>query len=471
MKMYRILGILLLILSGLQVSATNVTVICDKSTFANQTFKVEIVNDFLTQQKEAVYAGSTDEKGSFKATFDIREVKMVFFTLGKSKRTFFAEPGQSYTVFAPPLNPKLVKEEGYMAKDVQPFRLKDQDSNELNALIDKVDRMVNEFITKHKQNLYYAKGPKLIMNFIPQLEKLSKHENPYFRQYLKYTIGTFDAMLQKTHPENIRKKYFAGQPVDLNNIQYVGLLQNIYRGYFKFELANDDKNNPVTLINSRKYHDMLKLISPGTPYDKDLADLILINGFLEMQNNSAYNEKAVSSLLDSVISTSENPDIRRAAINVKSILFHLQPGTTAPEIVLQDNNKQEFKLSSHQGKYVYLSFFKVWDKSYEEEMKNLAYLQEKYSKNLEIISISTDYDQKLYQQFIQQNQYSWPILHYQKNEEVLLKYRIEDIRVENYERNQMTQWILISPDGKIVYYPAKSPSQGFEAQFRRLIEG
>ncbi|MCX6181490.1 MAG: redoxin domain-containing protein [Bacteroidetes bacterium] len=470
MKMYRYISILFLFF-GFTAWAAEATVVCEKSSFINQNFRVEIVTDFLTQQKEPVYAGITDDKGSFKASFDIAEVKMVYVILGKAKRTFFAEPGKNYNVFAPPLNPKLVKEEGYMAKDVQPFRFKDQDTNELNFLIDKVDRSVNEFISKHKQNLYYANGPKLILNFIHDLEKLNKHDNPYFKQYLKYTIATFDAILLKNHPEKIRKKYFTGVPIDLNNIQYVGTLQNIYRGYFKFDLANDDKSNIVYLINAQKYQDILHLISPGTPYDSELSSLILINGFLELQKNPAYNEKAMSGLLDSVIAGTQNPNIHRAALNVKSILFHLQPGTTAPEIVLQDTNKTEFKLSNHKGKYVYLSFFKAWDKGYEEEMKVLTYLNERYANNLEIISISTDYDQKLYDQFIQQNKHNWPVIHYQKNEDVLINYRIEDIRVENYERNQMTQWILISPDGKIVYYPAKSPSQGFEYQFKRLIEG
>jgi peroxiredoxin len=468
--MYKSTSILFLLL-GFRSWASDATIVCDKSSFVNQSFRIDIVTDFLTEQKEAVYAGVTDDKGSFTASFDIKEVKMIFVVLGKSKRTLFAEPGKQYTVFIPPLNPRLVKEEGYLAKDVQPFRLKNEDSTELNFLIDKVDRSVNEFISKHKQNLYYAKGPKLILNFIAQLEKLNKYENPYFKQYLKYTIGTFDAMLQKNHPEKIRKKYFTAQPVDLNNIQYVGMFKNIYRGYFKFDLANDDKSNIIYLINAKKYSEILKAISPGNPYNSELSSLILINGLLELQNNPAYNEKAMSCLLDSVIANSENIDLHRMALDVKSLIFHLQPGTAAPEIVLQDKNKEEFKLSSHQGKYVYLSFFKVWDKSYEEEMKVLSYLQTRYSKNLEIISISTDYDQKLYDQFIQQNQYTWPILHYQKNEDVLINYRIEDIRVENYERNQTTQWILISPDGKIVYYPAKSPSQGFEYQLKRLIEG
>ncbi len=468
--MYRSISILFL-LFGFRAWATDATIVCDKSSFVNQPFRIDIVTDFLTEQKEAVYAGVTDEKGSFTAAFDIKEVKMIFVVLGKSKRTLFAEPGKQYTVFIPPLNPRLVKEEGYLAKDVQPFRLKNEDTTELNFLIDKVDRAVNEFISKHKQNLYYAKGPKLILNFIAQLEKLNKYENPYFKQYLKYTIGTFDAMLQKNHPENIRKKYFAAQPVDLNNIQYVGMFKNIYRGYFKFDLANDDKSNIIYLINAKKYSEILKTVSPGNPYNPELSSLILINGLLELQNNPAYNEKAMSGLLDSVIAHSENSDLHRMALDVKSLMFHLQPGTAAPEIILQDKGKEEFKLSAHQGKYVYLSFFKVWDKGYEEEMKVLSYLQTRYAKNLEIISISTDYDQKLYEQFIQQNQYTWPILHYQKNEDVLINYRIEDIRVENYERNQTTQWILISPDGKIVYYPAKSPSQGFEYQLKRLIEG
>jgi|GEM_PF-3471683 len=468
--MYKCTLIFFLLLN-LRLVAGDVTVLCNKSTFINQSYHVEIVSDFLTQHKAAVYAGTTDENGSFTATFDIQEVQMIFVVLGKSKRTLFAEPTKTYTVFAPPLNPRLMKEVGYLAKDIQPFRMLNSDSTELNFLIDKVDREVSEFISKNQQNLYYSNGPKLILNFIKQLEKLDQYDNPYFKQYLKYTIGTFDALLLKNHPDKIRKKYFSAQPLDLNNIQYIGMFQNIYRGYLKFELANEDKSNFTYLINAKKYSELLQKVSPGIPFNEDLSSLILINGFLELQNNPEYNTKAMSALLDSVITTTQNTKIRSMATHVKGIIFHLQTGTMAPEIVLLNSKNEEFKLSQHQGKYIYLSFFKVWDKTYEEEMKTLSYLQTHYAKNLEVVSISTDYDTELFQQFMQQNQYTWPVLNYQKNEDLLMNYRIEDIRVENYERNQMTQWILISPEGKIVYYPAKSPSQGFENQLKRLIEG
>ncbi len=468
--MYRLLNILLLLISA-NIFAAEVTLKGIGPTYPNQKFRIDIVTDFLTKKKEAVYAGITDEKGNFSAFFDVKDVKMIFIDFGKAKRTMFVEPGKSYEIAISPLSKQIAKEEGLLAKEVYPVAIKEKDSSELNNLIQELDTRVARFFLLYGDTLTTSGGQQKISKFITRLEKYNKYENPYFKQYLKYTIGTFESMLYKAHPEKIRAKYFLTQPMDLNNIQYCGLLQNMFRGYLKYEVALDDSKNIIAMMNARQYREALKQLSPGNPYNDDLTNLILAYSCLEIQNNPAYNTKSTEVILDSIIRGTSNAQVRAVAENVKSKIFQLQPGTVAPEIVLLDSANNEFKLSEHKGKYIYISFFKSYDNSYAEELKVLGFLQERYKDKLEIVSISTDYDSKQFEKFLDTHNYPWTFLHYQKSEELLMNYHIEDVRTENYERNQLVKWILISPDGKIVYCPAKSPTQGFEYQLKRLIEG
>jgi len=468
--MYRLLVIAFVFVAA-NVFAAEVTLKGIAPTYPNQKFRIDIVTDFLTQKKEAVYAGITDDKGNFTAFFDIKEVKMVFIDFGKAKRTLFTEPGKTYEVAISPINPKIAKEEGFLAKEVYPVALKSKDSTELNNLISELDTRVARFFLLYGDTLTTSGGQKKLAKFITRLEKYNKYENPYFKQYVKYIIGNFEGIQFKSHPEKIRTKYFVKEKMDLNNIQYCGLFQNMFRGYLRYEVALDDKKNITSHINGRQYRKVLAALTPDTPYNDDLSNLILAYSCLELQNNPAYQIKSIEVLLDSVIRSCNNAQVRAVAENVKAKIFQLQPGTTAPEIVLLDTNNREFKLSEHKGKYVYISFFKSWDNSYSEELKVLGLLQERYKDKLEIVSISTDYDSKQFDKFLNTHSYPWTFLHYQKSEELLMNYHIEDIRAENYERNQLVKWILISPDGKIVYCPAKSPSQGFEYQLKKLIEG
>ena len=76
--------------------------------------------------------------------------------------------------------------------------------------------------------------------------------------------------------------------MDLNNIQYCGLLQNMFRGYLKYEVALDDSKNIIAMMNARQYREALKQLSPGNPYNDDLTNLILAYSCLEIQNNPAY---------------------------------------------------------------------------------------------------------------------------------------------------------------------------------------
>ncbi len=469
--MFKKIGCIVLLILSANSFAAEVVIKGIGPSHPNQKFRIDIVSDFLTKKKVSVYAGITDDKGNFTAFFDINEVKMVFIDFGKAKRTFFAEPGKTYEIAVSALNPKVEREQGFLAKEIYPVSIKNTDSSELNELIYEFDQRVSRFFLLYGDSLYLAGGHKKISKFISRLEKYYKYENPYFKQYVKYTIGNFESMLYKSQPNKIRTKYFVQSPMDLNNIQYCGLFQNMFRAYLKSEVALDPQKNLVNLMNAKMYKETLMLLSPGETYNEDLANLILAYGCLEIQSNPNYNNKSIEVLLDSVIRGTSNVKVKEVAEHVKLQIFQLQPGTTAPEIVLLDSNNHEFKLSEHKGKYIYVSFFKSYDKSYEEELKVLAFLRDRYQDKLEVVSISTDYDSKQFDQFMNTNHYPWNIMHYQKNEELLLNYKIEDIRVENYERNQLVKWILISPDGKIVYCPAKSPSQGFEYQLKKLIEG
>ena len=468
--MYRLLNIALLLIS-VNLFAAEVTLKGIGPTYPNQKFRIDIVTDFLTKKKEAVYAGITDEKGNFTAFFDVKEVKMVFIDFGKAKRTLFVEPGKTYEVAISPLSKQMAKEEGFLAKEIYPAAIKGNDSTELNNLIEEIDTRVARFFMLYGDTLTTSGGQQKIAKFITRLEKYNKYENPYFKQYLKYTIGSFESMQFKAHPEKVRMKYFLTQPMDLNNIQYCGLFQNLFRGYLKYEVALDSQKNIISFMNARQYRGVLAQLSPGNPYNEDFTNLILAYSCVEIQNNPAYQSKSTEILLDSIIRGTSNPQVKVVAENVKAKIFQLQPGTVAPEIVLLDSANHEFKLSNHKGKYVYISFFKSYDNSYAEELKVLGFLQERYKDKLEIVSISTDYDSKQFDKFIDTHNYPWTFLHYQKSEELLMNYHIEDVRTENYERNQLVKWILISPDGKIVYYPAKSPIQGFEYQLKKLIEG
>ncbi|MFZ9848617.1 MAG: hypothetical protein ACO3EE_10755, partial [Flavobacteriales bacterium] len=265
--MYRLFNIALLLIS-VNLFAGEVTIKGIGPTYPNQKFRIDIVTDFLTKKKEAVYAGITDEKGNFTAFFDVKEVKMVFIDFGKAKRTLFVEPGKTYEVAISPLSKQIAKEQGFLAKEIYPVAIKENDSTELNNLIEEIDTRLARFFMLYGDTLTTSGGQQKIAKFITRLEKYNKYENPYFKQYLKYTIGSFESMQFKAHPEKVRMKYFLTQPMDLNNIQYCGLFQNLFRGYLKYEVALDSKKNIVSFMNARQYRGTLAQLSPGNPYNE-----------------------------------------------------------------------------------------------------------------------------------------------------------------------------------------------------------
>ena len=88
-----------------------------------------------------------------------------------------------------------------------------------------------------------------------------------------------------------------------------------------------------------------------------------------------------------------------------------------------------------------------------------------------LICISTDIDIKIYNNFLEQIKDDIDhIYHYNFDYKILLDYKIPDFRMQETNQWQKpSKYLLIGPIGDIVYNNAKSPSKGFEYDFRLLI--
>jgi len=81
----------------------------------------------------------------------------------------------------------------------------------------------------------------------------------------------------------------------------------------------------------------------------------------------------------------------------------------APDFSLQDTANRTVTLSSFKGKYVLLDFWASWCKDCRIENKNLVRVYNKFKNDqLEVISVSLDYDRENWIKTIAIDKLAWP---------------------------------------------------------------
>ncbi len=122
--------------------------------------------------------------------------------------------------------------------------------------------------------------------------------------------------------------------------------------------------------------------------------------------------------------------------------INLKPGNLAPEFALNSLQGKTVNLSDYKGQYVLLDFWASWCPPCRAEHPLLRKLQQKYQKDIEVVSISMDAVSTSWKQAVQVDQLSWMQLNDPKatNGEV----------ADNYGVKSLPFNCIIDPSGKIL---------------------
>ncbi len=126
----------------------------------------------------------------------------------------------------------------------------------------------------------------------------------------------------------------------------------------------------------------------------------------------------------------------------------LQPGMTAPVFSLKNNVGEEISLLDYRGKYVLIDFWAYYCAPCIKAFPKMQDLLAQYAdKGFEILSISTDLDDKKWRQALEKHKNTWPQLIdkvHPKDDSITL------ITDELYHISSIPTYFLIDDKGKIV---------------------
>ncbi len=436
-------------------------------TYSNAPVEILVVKDFITYDKEEIKRAFTDNNGNFKLSFHHTDTHIAILKLGKVERTLFIEPGKSYFIPVQAALKKLSASSGFFAKDSRKAIITNSIPGELNFLIDTLDKTCSNFLAN---NPFKRKNYTSIKLFTDSLTKVYSDVNkPYFHKYLHFKIAEMQMYVMRKFRDDFVKKHILTERDYATNIQSMHVINSFFGGRLRHDILSDDKSPFHRAMLQSNLDKMLFEISPSTSDNRELNELILMKGILEIAEVYYYRKSKLIRALDKIIETTNYPLHKVIAKNIKSKISHLEIGAPAPPIAINYNGTN-FNLSDYKGKYVYLAFFRGWDVDFKKELEIIDYLKSRYEDDLSVVCISTDIDLKTYNDFIAQIDETEHIYHYNFNAQILVDYRIPDFRMQETHQWQKTaNYFLIDPKGDIVYNAAKAPSKGFEYDFRLLI--
>lgn len=465
--------ILILILSHFHGFASQTTIMghivgIEGGKYNQSPVEVLIVKDFITYKKEQIKKTQTDSNGNFKLTFENPKTNIAVLKLGKVERTLFIEPGGQYFISIQAFLKKLSDSKGFFAKDSKKAIIKNSINGELNYLIDTLDKSCSQFLIDNPMKRKSYKAMKLFTDSINNIYLNEK--SLYFKKYLSFKMAEMHMFVLRKFRNDFIQTYFKPHRNYANNVQSMHVLNSFFSGNIKHNILSDDNSPFHQAMLQTNLKKMLIEVNPNTSENRELNELILLKGLAEISEVFYYRKSHITATLDKLIETTLHSTHKLIAKNIKNKITHLEIGITAPDISIK-YDETNFNLQDYKGKYVYLCFFRGWDIPFKKEFEIINYLRSKYQDDLEIICISTDIDIKVYNDFVNQvkNEVDH-IYHYNFNSKILLDYKIPDFRMQETNQWQKpSKYLLIGPVGDIVYNNAKSPSKGFEYDFRLLI--
>lgn len=442
-----------------------------QKSYSGDSIFVLCYADYITNKIDTIARAKVSQNGYFSCTFNINNTKNIFIPLDFFKLTFFAEPEKRYTIQIPQ------KKKLSVADELNPYfepveiipGIEGSDSTELNSLISEFDNLYDSFLEKNFTKTYFTARKSFADSVILNIEKtFSFAKNNYFKKYMQFKFNMLKFMSYQRDNDYVTKYNFNNSPLELNNIAYMDMFNNVFAHYFSISATKTWGQNLYDDIAKAKSPASLRITLKNNPAlsNDTLIDLIILKGLYDAfyDNNTteykSFPQKQLLTTLDSMVICSKTTELKQIAKHIQKKVNLLLSGTAAPSFSLLNIDSVKISLSDLRGKYLYINFIDSRSYSIQNDLALMKSISEKYSKMLEVITINCNNSFIKTREFCNSNGYNWQFLTSENSKQILKLYNIK----------ALPSYILIDPYGKIILSQAPAPNVSFEKVFISILK-
>lgn len=437
--------------------AQNVIIKGSAKSYEYQEIGVWINNDYISKTQKQLTYSVIDSIGNFTLEFNSKEIQYITLKVEKSISTMYIEPKGNYEVILMPPDSTTYHNPN-LEHDVK-LSIKLKSKTEINSLTMDYDKRFDDFLSADYAAFLKRTPQAKIDSFkIAMKEFYSTVNNPYFKNYINYTIASLEQKT-KVSEKKLFTEYLSKKPILHSNPEYM----LFFNDFFKQKIQDFSMSKPGTpmafQINDRgSFSGTMEVLKRDEFLQNDtLRELVLIKGLYEAYYDNSFKKPSVVGILQQVVLETKIEEHKRIAQTILNSFSKLQKGGQAPFFELPDKALLTHSLDElRTNKYVYLMFYDINCTACQQQMKIIPSLIKTYGERISFVSISVDKTNADLKNFQAKNsKYTWLFLH----DNSLGKLKAD------YEIKSLPAYFLISPDGKFIQVPAESPDEDIDRAF------
>lgn len=448
---------IIFILFGLCAIAQNTSVTGTAIGHPDEMVRLLTYDDQFSRLDTTLHTTRTDSWGNFSFSINVNGPSYAFLALGLKRGSFYIEPGNRYEFLI--LN-DTIKGSVFDQLPLQFNLMADNDS--LNRLIGQFNYHLNVFLFEKQREIIRAKDKSAVRDFVIEMkdEFISDQQrsNSYLNDYVIYSLASLEWLSRSKSDSAILSEYFIHQKVLRENIAYTDLFRDYFKEYFKVQkhFQYDELTIAISTGIAQEV-DLLLKRNELLKLNDELRELSLMTLLAAHYHNPDISKQTILKLFKQIELSSNFTENRNVARNYQQKLAHLQYGTPAPPLRLQDQNLDVYELTDFAGQFVLLDFITSNCSPCIYDLEELKEIQQILKSKLMIILIVSDGRIEEVKTRLGE----------ETEEFMLLKLNENILALENYQIKTFPSYVLINPDATIAMAPAPPPNENLE----NLIKG
>ncbi|MBQ6956652.1 MAG: TlpA family protein disulfide reductase [Bacteroidales bacterium] len=463
-KLFVFITLSILLSSANAQSHKNITI---KGTALNgQGRKVELlrVADQISQLEKTLDTCLIGDDRHFDLRCWSNYPMLVTMQIENYSQSFYVEPGKDYEVVIPSFNWNIDESRNiFLAPETLPVVFTNTAPDDINILIDSIDRVIASFI---ENNYFYfdqkfKPSPYYFDSLVATVNRLCPDSgNDFVDRYKLFQLASTKYSLKFASRKGMINTYIKNNPILYHDENYMALFATLYAN----SISKGLKGIPVHRLAHWVYNLDLDTYIDSIGTDpllrhEQVRELAALQALQESYYNFRYYDAdMVVKMIEKLAQRTKFAEHRTIANNILENL-HKSDNEKVQErnldFSLPDVDKKMMSLNSLKGKWIYIAFVRVSDPFSVSEVETMAHFHNNNSDDVVFVTIDCDREfQKMFH-FLKNSRhgakYDWPWLHFNGNYDLLRHFQI----------TAYPWFVLINPDGKIAYDITPAPSSGF----------